>query len=72
MDVEEDTIINSSTRNLKGAGGGVILSAREKFIMALTENIYENEQTILSCLLLPLETSFLKVQTKSISLIKFS
>ena len=71
MDVEEDTIINSSTRNLKGAGGGVILSAREKFIMALKENIYKNEQTILSCLLLPLETSFLKVQTKSISLIKF-
>lgn len=40
MDVEEDTIINSSTRNLKGAGGGVILSAREKFIMALKKNIY--------------------------------
>lgn len=40
MDVEEDTIINSYTRNLKGAGGGVILSAREKFIMALKKNIY--------------------------------
>lgn len=50
MDVQEDTIINSSTMNLKGAGGGVILSAREKFIMALKIFTKMNKQSLpVSC-----------------------